>query len=51
MNTMNQMRYMKYQFLLNALFAQMKVGHWWISALLWMTLATPSKASVILIVG
>ncbi|WP_334883132.1 hypothetical protein [Nostoc sp.] len=26
----------------------MKVGHWWISALLWMSLATLSRASVIL---
>ncbi|MEH1874013.1 MAG: hypothetical protein V7K73_21980 [Nostoc sp.] len=39
---------MKCQFLLNALFAHMKVGHWWISALLWMSLATLSRASVIL---
>lgn len=42
------MHYMKCQLLLNALFAQMKVGHWLISALLWMALATPSIASVIL---
>ena len=39
---------MKCQLLLKALFTQIKVGHWWVSALLWMSLATPSGASVIL---
>lgn len=39
---------MKCQLLLKTLFTQIKVGHWWVSALLWMSLATPSQASVIL---
>ncbi|MEH1873570.1 MAG: SpoIID/LytB domain-containing protein [Nostoc sp.] len=39
---------MKCQLLLNTLFTHMKVSHWWLSALLWMSLATPSAASVIL---
>ncbi|MBD2388127.1 SpoIID/LytB domain-containing protein [Cylindrospermum sp. FACHB-282] len=39
---------MKFQFLLSALFSQIKGRHWWIGILFWMALIAPSQASVIL---
>ncbi|MEH1911083.1 MAG: SpoIID/LytB domain-containing protein [Nostoc sp.] len=39
---------MKFQLYLGSLFSQIKVGHWWVSILLWIALVAPAQASVIL---
>ncbi|MHC5778082.1 SpoIID/LytB domain-containing protein [Nostoc sp.] len=39
---------MKFQLYLGSLFSQIKVGHWWVSVLLWIALVAPAQASVIL---